>query len=242
MYLNRPGQPFAAGHGSAGVTAAATRWFLAEGATGSFFDLFILLLNPGDQTATVDVRYLTPSGETFVKPYTLAPHSRTTIWVDDEQVPGFGRVLTDTAVATLVESTNAVPVVVERTMWWPDGDWYEAHNAPGATAAGPRWAIADGDVGTPRLAQTYVLLANTSSFSGDVLVTVMLEDGSSHAKIFTVNASSRVNLNITDEFFVPNSQPFGVLVEALGATPVQLVVERSTYWNAGGVIWAALLR
>ena len=40
------GQPFAAGHGSAGVTAAATSWFLAEGATGAFFDLFVLLANP----------------------------------------------------------------------------------------------------------------------------------------------------------------------------------------------------
>ena len=39
MYLNRPGQPFAAGHESAGVTAPATQWFLAEGATGPFFDL-----------------------------------------------------------------------------------------------------------------------------------------------------------------------------------------------------------
>ena len=52
MYLNRPNQVFAAGHGAAGVTAALTRWFLAEGATGAFFDLFILLANPNDQRGT----------------------------------------------------------------------------------------------------------------------------------------------------------------------------------------------
>ena len=46
MYLSRPDQPFAAGHESAGVTAPATSWFLAEGATGSFFDLFVLIENP----------------------------------------------------------------------------------------------------------------------------------------------------------------------------------------------------
>ena len=34
MYLSRPGQPFGAGHESAGVTAPALEWFLAEGATG----------------------------------------------------------------------------------------------------------------------------------------------------------------------------------------------------------------
>ena len=48
MYRSVDGQPFAAGHASAGVTAAATSWFLAEGATGAFFDLFVLLANPND--------------------------------------------------------------------------------------------------------------------------------------------------------------------------------------------------
>ena len=46
------GQAFAAGHESAGVTAPATRWFLAEGATGSFFDMFILIANPSTQPAS----------------------------------------------------------------------------------------------------------------------------------------------------------------------------------------------
>ena len=34
------------GSESAGVTAPSTRWFLAEGATGTFFDTFVLLSNP----------------------------------------------------------------------------------------------------------------------------------------------------------------------------------------------------
>ena len=46
MYFTRPEQVFAGGHESAGVTAAPTRWFLAEGATGSFFNMFILIANP----------------------------------------------------------------------------------------------------------------------------------------------------------------------------------------------------
>ena len=32
---------------------------------------------------------------------------------------------------------------------------------------------------------------------------------------------------------------FGAVVESLGATPAQIVVERAMYSNAGGVIWAA---
>ena len=55
LYLSRPGQFWAAGHNSAGVTAPATDWFLAEGATGSYFDLYYLLCNPGTGTADVEV-------------------------------------------------------------------------------------------------------------------------------------------------------------------------------------------
>ena len=46
MYRSSATQLFAAGHASAGVTAPALEWFLAEGATGAFFDLFILIANP----------------------------------------------------------------------------------------------------------------------------------------------------------------------------------------------------
>ena len=42
MYL--PGaRLFEGGHESAGVNAPSTQWFLAEGATGSFFECFVLL-------------------------------------------------------------------------------------------------------------------------------------------------------------------------------------------------------
>jgi hypothetical protein len=62
MYRSVDGQVFAAGHTSAGVTAAATSWFLAEGATGDFFDMFVLLANP-DDAADVEIRYLLTTGE-----------------------------------------------------------------------------------------------------------------------------------------------------------------------------------
>ena len=61
MYLSRPGQPFAAGHESAGVTAPALEWFLAEGATGAFFDLFVLIANPGSTRRDGGGRYLLPA-------------------------------------------------------------------------------------------------------------------------------------------------------------------------------------
>src|SRR6185369_14213534 len=46
MYMTTGGKVYSAGHDAAGVTAPAKTWFLAEGATGVFFDLFVLMENP----------------------------------------------------------------------------------------------------------------------------------------------------------------------------------------------------
>ena len=62
-----------------------------------------------------------------------------------------------------VRSTNGVPIVVERAMWWPQPNWYEAHHAPGLTVTGTRWALAEGETGGVDGAETYVLIANTSA-------------------------------------------------------------------------------
>jgi hypothetical protein len=242
MYLSRPGEAFSAGLGSVGVTAPATRWILAEGATGPFFDTFILLLNPGDAVAECEVRYATTIGSVFVKPYTLAPHSRTTIWMDAEDVPGAGRVLANVAAATTVVSTNDVPIVVERTMWWPDGAWYEAHGAAGATVPARRWAVAGLEIGPPpRSADAYILVLNASATAGTVLVTLYPRDGLPVAKVFSIAPFARLNVRLRDDVAgaAAMAEPFGAVVEAVGEHPIDIVVEQAVYWNAGGSVWAA---
>jgi hypothetical protein len=241
MYLNRPDQSFAAGHESAGVTSPSLTWFLAEGATGGFFDLFVLIANPNAQAAEVTATYLLPDGRTFAKHYTVAANGRFTIYVDSEQFPaGSGnRALADTAVSTTITSTNGVPVIVERTMWWPQPDWYEAHNSPGATSAGTRWVLAEGEVGSAANWDTYVLVANTSAFAGAARVTVMFEDGSSAEHVVALPANSRTNVPIRDVFPQSVGRRFGTLVESTGTQPAQIVVERAMYSNAGGSLWAS---
>jgi hypothetical protein len=238
MYLSRPDQAFAAGHSSAGVTAPATSWYLAEGATGGFFDLFILIANPGSTAAVVEARYLTATGRTLTKSYTVAANSRRTVYVDVEQFPGEGAALSDAAVSTTLTSTNGVPVIVERAMWWPEANWYEAHSSPGATATSARWALADGEVGGADATQTYILLANTGATAGSVRVTLCFEDGSSAVRTFAVAASSRFNVDVATEFPAAAGRRFGAIVESLGASPAPIVVERAMYTSVGGVLWS----
>ena len=97
-------------------------------------------------------------------------------------------------------SVNDVPVIVERTMWWPDGIWYESHNAPGSTQTGARWALAEGEVGGANGAQTYILIANTSAFAGEARVTVLLEGGGEVTRNYILPANSRTNVPVGADF------------------------------------------
>lgn len=238
MYLTSGGQQFRAGHESAGTPSLATSWFLAEGATGPYFDEYILVSNPGTSTASVTVTYLRESGAPLAKTYSVAGNSRFNIWVDGETIGGVS--LADVAVSASISSTQ--PVVVERSMWWPGtaATWAESHNSFGAKATGTRWALADGQLGGANNYETYVLIANTANTVGSVEVKILFDDGSAAlTKTFAVSANARFNVPILSQFPTAAGKKFGVVVESKGASPVPIVVERAMYSDAGGVRWAA---
>jgi subtilisin-like proprotein convertase family protein len=165
MYL--PGaRLFEGGHESAGVNAPSTQWFLAEGATGSFFECFVLLSNPNATPANVTLTYLLPDGTTIPQNIVLGANSRRTINIEHD---------VDTRLAAADVSTTVtsnVGIVVERAMYWPDLNlgWREAHNSFGVTQSALRWGIADGRIGTARDYQTFILLANPNPRPAEVEV------------------------------------------------------------------------
>jgi len=247
MYLDRPGQRFAAGHESAGVVAPATQWFLAEGNTGPFFDLFILLANPNPNEAAIRLDYMQPDGLTLSKVYSVPPDGRATIWVDDEEFPaGSGnKALANAAVSTTVTATNGVPIIVERTMWWPQPVWQEAHNSPATTVTGTLWALAEGEVGGLRASETYILIANTSATPGEAVVTLCFEDGTNVSRSYALAPHSRTSVPVSfpvtgGGFGSPvENRRFGALIKSRGPAPAQIVVERAMYTSPGGAVWAA---
>ena len=70
---------YSGGHAAAGITTPATSWFLAEGATGSYFDTFVLIANPNPTAVNLTVTYLPEGGTPIVKTSTLAANQRTTL-------------------------------------------------------------------------------------------------------------------------------------------------------------------
>ena len=231
---------FGAGHESAGVTAPSPQWFLAEGATGAYFDLFILIAQsrrPGrGRAGHVPAARTAPA---ITKTYAVGANSRFNIWVDLEDPQ-----LADAAVSTThhvdqrrADHRRARDVVAGADL---------GHVARGAQQPGRdrhRHALGDGrgrESAAPRGVETYVLIANTSSFAGDGS-----RDGAVRGRhddapqTFPLLPNSRFNVAMSPMFPAPRNRRFGMLVESIGATPAQIVVERAMYSNAGGVGWAA---
>ena len=169
--------------------APSATWFLAEGATGSYFTTFVLLANPNAQPADVTVRYLPESGAPVTRTYTLGAQQRLTVNIANEDPT-----LANAAVAT--EVTATLPVVAERAQYWPGLAWEEAHASAGVTATATRWGLADGQVGGPQNHQTYILLANPGTDDATVTLTFLRPTGETITRFFDVPAASRRNVSI----------------------------------------------
>jgi Tol biopolymer transport system component len=232
MYRGAPDRPFALGHEAMGVTATATSWFLAEGATGNFFDLFVLLANPSGADATVQARYARPDGSTVTQSYTVRANSRFSVYVD--AIPG----LESTSVATTLTST--VPIVAERSMYWPGGffDYYEGHSSAGSTTTATEWVVGGGENGGSSATQTFVLVANTAATAGEATLTVLPDRGFTGTVPAPIVVALPANSRTTVPLTVVDGA-FGVRVVSTGGAPVPLVVESAVYRSADGVLWSA---
>ena len=87
-------------------------YYLSEGATGSFFDLDILIANPNAADAPVTLTFLREDGGVVDQQRTVPAMQRITVRVDD--IAG----VEDTPVSTVVKSDDGSPLIVERTMRW----------------------------------------------------------------------------------------------------------------------------
>jgi hypothetical protein len=127
MYWFGAFQNWTDAHNSAGVTQSSTQWALAEGELGGSleYQTFLLVANPSATAASVRVRILREGGHGSVlsAPISVPASSRFTCYVGQ---PGpcqdaFGQLQSGERFGLHVESTNGVPIVVERAMYWNGG-------------------------------------------------------------------------------------------------------------------------
>ncbi len=96
------------GHDSIGTTAPATDYYLAEGTTAWGFTTYVLVQNPNSQPANVTLTYHTVSGPVSDPSFTMPPHSRKTVRVNDTH-PNLD-------LSTWVHGDR--PIIAERAMYW----------------------------------------------------------------------------------------------------------------------------
>jgi autotransporter-associated beta strand protein len=229
MYFGtRPDGQLSGGTESAGVTSLSTHWFMAEGATGGFYDTFILLSNPQETEAHVQLQYLLPSGETITVPKTIAAHARLTTNIEAEDDPR----LQNAAVSTVVTSDQ--PIIAERSMYWPGAatPWGEGHNSFGVVDAGTKWGLSEGRTGGPHNFHTYILLANPQTTAAEVTVSYLRETGEPVTKTYTVPPTSRFNIDVGAVTEL-HDESFAAVVQVTNGVPI--IVERSMYWDANGI-------
>ena len=97
------------GHDSVGTTEPSRAWYLAEGSTGGSFETWVLVQNPGEVAADIELTFMTPDGMREGPTDRIPPMSRRTYNVADT-LPG------QYSVSTRVTSTE--DVVAERAVYW----------------------------------------------------------------------------------------------------------------------------
>jgi hypothetical protein len=222
-----------AGHESSGAPALATDWFLAEGATGPFFETFVLVANPSSTPAEVTLTFLPERGSPVTRTRHVPANGRLTVNIEAEDAA----LANVSGVGTRVTST--VPIVVERSQYWPyaPSQWYEAHNSFGQTEAATHWGLAEGRVGGPAGYSTYVMLTNAdATTAAEVSLKFLGENLAPIVKRFTVAPSSRLTVAVGGAQ-VPEITDGGFGVEIVSSLPVS--VERAMYSSANGQFWAA---
>ncbi len=237
MYLSTPSRQWVAGTTGTGAPQPAARWFFAEGATGDFFDAWILVSNPGTADASVTVRYVADSGADVSRMHTVPAGRRITIRVADEDAS-----LRNTSFGTTVTSAGGIPVVAERAMWWrADAQgWRAGHVAAGFTSAGHAWVTADGTSAADGSTDTFALVANTEGRAGTIRVTALFGDGTAPVeRTFALAQNQRFTVRARQHFPEVVGKGFSFLIESVGTDPVAIVVDHSTYWTAGGEFWGA---
>ncbi|MBU4219631.1 MAG: metallophosphoesterase [Actinobacteria bacterium] len=202
------------------VQVPEATWYLAEGSTGSdascSFETWVLVQNPGTETATVDITYMTESGEVPGPQLELEPGSRGTVNVADT-VPG------EWSVATRV--TGDKYIIAERSTYWNGRQG--GHDSIGVTTPNKTWYLAEGSTGSDASCsfETWVLVQNPGTETATVDITYMTESGEVPGPQLELEPGSRGTVNVADT--VPGE--WSVATRVTGDKDI--IAERSTYWN-----------
>ncbi|MBU4359106.1 MAG: IPT/TIG domain-containing protein, partial [Actinobacteria bacterium] len=203
-------------------------WYLAEGSTGiseeGNFETWVLVQNPGDQSADVEITYMTGEEPVDGPVPELDPNTRQSVNVADTL---------DNVWSVSTKVTSNQPVIAERSMYWNTPEVYRqaAHDSIGVSAAAKTWFLAEGCTGISEEGnfETWVLVQNPGGSTADVTLTYMTPSGAIEGPSLELDPNTRQSVNVADTL----DNVWSVSTKVTSNQPV--IAERSMYWNTPGV-------
>jgi subtilisin family serine protease len=212
MMWTGPGAASGEGHASIGVTSPAKTWYLAEGSSDWGFECWLLIQNPNNAAASVDITYMIEGASPVTKTKSVAANSRASFNMADDIGPADAS----------IKVSASVPVIPERAMY--RNNRREGHDSIGTTAPASDYFLAEGT--TNWGFTTYVLVQNPNSGKAKVSVTYMTPSGPVEQAPFTMPGKSRKTIKVNDA--LPRKD-FSTKVHA----DKPIIAERAMYWNNG---------
>jgi autotransporter-associated beta strand protein len=202
--------------------------YLAEGATGTFFDTDLLIANPHAVAVTATITFLPQDAPAQTITRAIEPMTRVTISVDE--IPG----LESVALSTVVASHATTPLVVERTMTW-DASAYGAHTEKATAGAARGWIFAEGsEGGADGFFRTFILLANPDTAPNVATVEYLREGESPLVRTYDLPPLSRVTVTAADDpELVGRSFGTSVVFDRPGVAERAMYFGTNPIWTGG---------
>jgi hypothetical protein len=209
------------GHTKPGINSLSAYWYFAEGHVSEDFEEWISLANPGAESATATLSYITLAGKQGTRKVIIPPRSRRTVLVNEAFTSA-------NDVSVVVESNH--PIACERAMYFDyNGSWDDGHVSPGVNAPSLQWKFAEGSV-FPGIHE-YVLVVNPGDSTARVRATYLLGPGEgTHTATYEVLPRQRISIYVNNELSARGS-PSQVALELSSDRPV--VAERAMYFDMG---------
>ncbi len=222
MYWDAGGVRWADGHASVGVSAPASRWQLAEGAT-HIFDQYVVVYNPSDnRPANIELNFMNANGEVIERTARINAGARYTAHVN--KVAGrFDQVAT--------EVTSDIPVVAERAMYWEAAGaaWGGGHCTVGAPLPAKEWYLPEG---ATHLFDEYLIVSNPSKTNFAQLI-LRFMDGNGNPSTFRPRVGPRTRFTTRVNDLIGAVEQVSAKVES----DIPVVVERAMYWDRDEIRW-----
>ena len=206
---------------STGTTSLSEQWFFAEGCTREGFEEWLLLANPSEVEAHVDIGFILEDGE-FISLYLPLPgNSRRTVFVN--QAVGEGH-----DVYTYVGSYN--PISAERVMYFDyHGMWPGGHASTGFTQPQTTYLFAEGYTGAgfEEWLSIYPIIDPPGSFC-DIDIKCLFSSGADETHGLRLDTDKRYTININQ--LVGEGKE--VSLELTGTS--DFFAERAMYFNYNG--------